>query len=288
MGIFNINHTELDSKINELLNKVDRAQPIFVSPSKQEWNSVFELSKEINENFKNVRYPSKQERDIAWQKFANLRDKAFNVHNQQIFDCSKKHYNELMSELHSVDYDAFGDGIVGKVMSFGLLAQTKEGMIIKGKELKQIGINFTSVKYEMTKDHKEEVFKRIIEVRENHNIFWEKYKSYSNEKSKLYEEKQRDWEAKKEKGRQIKSSIENNLEKNRDKLSKAQNALENFKGKKNDLRDKIYESQNDNWKYKAESWLDEFDAKIRNIEEFIERLEKWIEEDRDKLRNWND
>ena len=91
-GIFNINHDELDSKINELSNKIDRAQPVFVSPSKHEWDSVFELSKEINENFKNVRYPSKQERDIAWQKFANLRDNAFKVYNQQIFDCSKRHY----------------------------------------------------------------------------------------------------------------------------------------------------------------------------------------------------
>ena len=63
--------------------------------------------------------------------------------------------------------------------------------------------------------------------------------------------------------------------------------LERFKSKRDDLQEKIYDSYSDNWKSKAEGWLDEFNDKIRSIEDQIDRIEKWIEEDKEKLRNWN-
>jgi len=286
-NLFNINHSELDSKINDLSNKIERAQPMFSRPSKYDWDNIFELCKEIQENFKNVKYPSKSERDIAWQNFFNLRDTAYKVRNEQVYSRSKEHYNELMRRLHSADYDAIGDFFIGKIMSFGLLKTTADEMKVKGKDLGKIGSDFKSVKHEMTKEHKTEVHERMISVRQNHDGFWGQYKSYQEEKSKVHEEKHRNWQEKQEKSRQIKARIESNLEGNKEKLYKAQQALQHFERKKDELRDKIYDSHSDDWKSKAESWLDDFNDKIRNIEEQIERVEKWIEEDRDKLRNWN-
>jgi hypothetical protein len=286
-NLFNISSSELDSKIEKLSGKIERAQPFFGSPSKYDWDEIFELCKEINENFKGVRYPTKHDRDTAWQTFFSLRDKAHKIRHTQVFDRSKEHYDELMSRLHSADYDAIADFVVGKVMFMGLLKATPDEMKEKGRELGKIGAYFKSVKHEMTKDHKATVHERMIEVRQNHDGFWGQYKSYNAEKSKMYEQKQQAWQEKQEKSRQIKARIESNLESNKEKLYKAKNALDHFERKRDDLKDKIYDSHSENWKSKAEGWLDEFNDKIRDIESQIDRIEKWIEEDRDKLNNWN-
>ncbi len=286
-NLFNIDHEELNSKLNSLSSKIDRAQSFFGNTSKYDWDDIFELCTEIAEHFKKARYPTKADRDIAWQRFYSLRNTAFNVRNSQSHNRSKEHYNKLMSSLKSADYDAIGDFLVGHIMSLGLLKTTADEMKSKGKELGKIGGYFKSVKHEMTKEHKAEVHERMIEVRQNHDGFWGKWKSYQEEKSKVYEQKQQAWEEKKEKSKQIRARIESNLEGNKEKLYKAKDALNRFESKRDELRSKIYASNSDNWKSKAEGWLDEFNDKISNIEEQIDRLEKWIEEDRDKLRNWN-
>lgn len=285
--MFNINHTALDSKIKNLSNKIDCAQPVFGSPSRQEWDRIFELCKNIHEDFKNVRYPSKAERDIAWQEFFNLRDKAHTVRTGQIYSCSKEHYDELIGNLRSADYDAIGNFIVGEIMTLGLLKITAEEMKAKGKKLSEIGTYFTSVKHEMTREHKAEVFEKIIEVRKNHDGFWERNKSYNEQKFKVHEEGQKAWQEKQEKSRLVKVRIESNLESNKVKLYKAKEALDRFEEKRDELKEKIYDSHSDNWKSKAEVWLDEFNDKIKSIEDQIEQIEKWIDEDKDKLRNWN-
>ena len=283
-----MNFNSLNSKIETLANKIASAKPFFGTPSKSHWDSAFDLIKEIFDDFRNTRYPTKQERDIAWQKFYVLKNQAYEIHNSQMHDHSKKHFDDLMYRLKSVDYYALADFLIGEVMSLGLMKETKEEMIVKGQELRIISQEFSSIKGEMTREHKNEVFRRILEIRKNHDGFWEKFKSYSSERSQLYEDRQREKEEKRLKSQIKKQNIENNLSSNESKLAKAKDAKERFMDKRNDLQDKIYDSTNDNWKYKAYDWLDEFDAKIRDIEEHISRLETWIDEDREKLRNWRD
>jgi ElaB/YqjD/DUF883 family membrane-anchored ribosome-binding protein len=286
LNLFYIGYQELDSKIRGLSDKIDRAQSFFSSTSKHDWDNIFELCTEINENFKNVRYPSKSERDIAWQNFFNLRNNAYNIKKEQAYNRSKDLYNEIMDSLGSADYHAITDFVVGQIMSLGLLKETVEDMKYKGKVLGNIGSYFKSVKHDMTSEHKTIVHERMIEVRQHHDNFWGQHKTYQEEKTKLYEEKQRIWQEKQEKSRKIKAQIENNLKKNREKLNNVKDALDRFERKKSDLRSKIYESHSDNWKSKAEEWLDELNDKIGSIEDQIRRIELWIDEDISKLRNW--
>ncbi|SFF07257.1 hypothetical protein SAMN05518672_11569 [Chitinophaga sp. CF118] len=286
LNIFTVSYQELDSKIRDLSNRIGKAESFFGSTSKHDWDYTFELCTEINEIFKNVRYPSKNERDIAWANFFNLRNNAHVVRKEQTYNRSKNFYNEIMGRLDNADYHAISDFVVGHIMTFGLLKETVEDMKSKGKALGNIGGYFKSVKHEMTGEHKTDVHERMIEVRQHHDNFWGQHKNYQEEKTKLYEEKQRIWLEKQEKGRQIKAQIEGNLEKNIEKHNNAKDALERFEGKKNDLQSKIWESHSDNWKSKAEGWLDELNDKIRSVEDQIRRIEAWIDEDRNKLRNW--
>jgi hypothetical protein len=286
LNFFNIGYQELDSKIRDLTDTIDRAQSFFGNSSRHDWDHIFELCGEINEHFKNVRYPSKNERDIAWQRFFNLRNNAYSVRKEQTFSRSKDFYNEIMGRLDNADYNAIGDFIVGHIMSFGLLKETVEDMKSKGRALGNIGSYFKSVKHEMIGEHKANIHERMIEVRQHHDNFWGQHKSYREENARLYEERKRVKQEKEEKSMKIKAQIEGNIETNIGKRDNAKDALERFERKRYDLESKIYESHSDNWKTKAEGWLDELNDKIRSIEDQIRRFESWIEEDRNKLRNW--
>lgn len=286
-NIFSTPHEELDSKIRKLEDKINRAQPFFGGKaSKSEWDDVFELCSEIAENFKNVRYPTRQQRDIAWQRFFGLRNNAFKIRNSQTHDHSKIHFNELMREVSACNYDALADFLVGRIMSFGLLKTTAEDMKELGRSLNKACSHFKSVKHEMIGEHKTQVHERILEVRRSHDTFWGHYKSYQQEQSHIYEEKKRNWEEKQQKSKDVRANIERNIESNKEKLHKAQDALRRIESSRDNLKDKIYESNSDNWKSKARGWLDEMDDKIRDIESHISRIEGWIRESQDKLSSW--
>jgi len=55
----NTSWSELDSKIERLSDMIEGAQPVFGSPSKDDWTKVFQMCKELSEAFKEARYPKK-------------------------------------------------------------------------------------------------------------------------------------------------------------------------------------------------------------------------------------
>lgn len=291
----NENWEKLDKKIDNLESNINYATGLFNSYNAHQWKEVFDLCEEIHHDFKGTRYPTKEERSVAWQKFFNLRNKAYEEKNKQIKELSRSRKNEIYDMLQYTDYDWLGDLIVGKILSFGLLETKVEDMKWAGGKLREAGTYFTSVKQEMTQEDKSEVFQRFTDIRSSHDLFWSRYKDISQanyervkiDRQKAWKEKQNVWEEKQEKSRRIKANIENNISKNTEKLYKAMDALEKVKDSRRNLRDKISESYNENWKSKAEDWLDEMDDKISDIEASIERIRGWISEDQDKLNNWN-
>ncbi len=275
-------------------HKISQTELIFFKPSKSDWEDIFQRCTEIAEDFRIVRYPTKAEREGAWQKFLGLRNKAFEIRNRLFKERSKEHHRELMGQLNAADFDPLGNFIFGKILSMGFLETTVEEMKQKGRDLRAAAAHFKAVKHEMSREHKVEVHERLIEVQEHHDRFWGNYRIHKEEKSKLWAEKQQAWAEKQqawvekqEKSRAIKASIESNLANNREKLYKAQNALNNFESKRDALQDKIDESTSSNRISKAEGWLDEFNEKISSIEEQIERYQLWIAEGEEKLRGWN-
>ena len=295
MNLFNKDWEQLDSKIEQLKTKTEFAIGIFGSYNREQWHDVLDLCKDIHDDFKKVRYPTKQERSIAWQKFFDLRHRAYQEKNKQIASLSSGRKSEIYDMLRYVEYDWFGDFLVGKVLSFGLLATRVEDMKWAGKKLNEAGAYFKKVKHEMTREDKVEVYNRFVEIRSNHDQYWSQYKESSQadyeqrkkEKQKAWEEKQAAWEEKQEKSRRIRARIENNLSNNKEKLDKALDALDRFRDNRRNLRDKISESYSDDWRSKAEGWLDEMDDKISDIESSIDRIRDWISEDQSKLDNWN-
>jgi hypothetical protein len=280
-------HEDLDRKINRLDSLVSEAQG-FNFFGFHKWDETFELIKEIQEDFKNkkIRYPTKSERDAAWQRFFNLREEAYQTKRKLAEEKSKGHFNEINRLLGDADYSGFVETIMN-IGSMGLLQTTPDDMKWKGKKLREAGTLFKSVKHEMTREHKVEIHERIVSIRESHDAYWEQYKQYRGERAKIQEEKHRAWEERQERRKAAKERIKANIEKNEEKLSKARDALRRHQQRRDDLRDQIASAWSDSFRDRAEGWLDEAEDKISDIEQHIDRLEGWISEDESKLASFD-
>ncbi|MDT4953853.1 MAG: hypothetical protein QOJ02_1991 [Acidobacteriota bacterium] len=280
-------HDDLNAKIRKLDSKVSASQSFFGNYQPHQWNEVFDLIKDIQEDFKKgIRYPTKAERDEAWQTFFNLRDDAYRIRQEQYEEKSQQHYKEIGRYLRDAYWNKTEDEI-GDVFTLGLMRTTKEQMKWKGQQLREAGSLLSKYKHEMTKDHKAEIHERIVSIRENHDVFWEQQREYQKEKQQIYEQKKQAWEEGQVRRQHAKERIEANIEKNKESLRKAEDALERQKQHRRKLQDDIASAYSDSFRERAEGWLDECNDKISDIEDSIQRLESWIQEGKDKLNSFH-
>lgn len=240
----------MKSKSKELKEITQRLKAFNRQMSKSDNDRVYGKIREVRESH-----------DRFWQILKEGRDKIRREKDRT----SNKHRDHLMTELDLIQYNEWADK-TWSTLTAGAGKVDKEDMKWRASRLKELSQEFSSVKNEMFRDHKSEVFNKIQKVRASHDVFWGRYREYTQARQSQFREK-----------------VEANLEKNQAKLSKAKDALYRFKNKRDDLQSKIYDSNSENWKAKAYGWLSEFEDKIHDIESSIDKLESWIEEDRQKL-----
>jgi chromosome segregation ATPase len=283
-----MDHSELDKEIESLEADLRYGYIPSGETDFKKWDAIFRDIENIHEEFKSVRYPRKEQRDIAWKKFALLRDTAYKGRRKHFDQRSEIHKKDIVSRLNTAEYSELAE-FAGAFISFGVIQTTDEEMKEKGRYLNEIVNDFLPYKQEISKEHQDEIWEKVKQVRESHNYYWNRRKEYYEErKSKSKENTTKNLELNREKLGRAENALEkqkNNLTKNENSLEKAKNALEKMKGSRDDLKDKISESYNDNWKEKAEGWLDELEDKISDVKDSIERLEKWIEEGEEKIKD---
>ena len=291
MGLIKKEFEDLNTKIEQLGQDIDLACSMIAIHREKQWEAIFELMKEIKEDFAKVRYPNKAERDRAWQVFFDLRQDAHEKRQSQFQYKSREHHDELLNMLGGLDYWPLRDGL--EIAFVKSLREMKDEMTERGQKVTEAGRHFKSVKHEMIGEHKAEIHNKIIEIRESHEIFWDHYKVKKAELTELWEERQRvkeqrkrDFEERQERKELAKRNLELNIENNKERLEKAENALSKMQSHREELQDKLDSAYNDNFRERCEGWIDELDTKIDDVENQIKRLERWIEEGEDRLRNW--
>src|SRR5579872_5215378 len=207
-------HTALDALIDELQQMIPAMSGIFSSLRMHDWHPVFAKAKEIQAAFKSgVRYPTKRERDDAWVRFNDLRTLAFeraNGERSRFRSESESHRDDILALIKHADYRPFGDVIGG--LFVGLPPTTVEEMKRASETLKEAGQMLSRKKDRMLKEHKEECFARIQEVRQTHDQFWDEYRRGREERqaqSKL-------------RRAEVADRIRDNLRANRERLEKAE------------------------------------------------------------------
>jgi len=224
------------------------------------WRETWEAAARIQEGFREARYPTKEEKDAAWARFAAIRKVASRRQQEEWKErtgVSRKHRDEIFAKIEAARPTGISASDRHAADQLKSLAEA----------LKEAGEQLSQAKDEMLAEQKQECFKALQEVRRAHDALWSEVRQ-----ARL---KQRSEQAER---------AQANLAKNHERLEKATQALTYFQARSEELRTKIAEAWNEEWKTRAAERLTEIDAKILDIEASITRIEEWIKEDEGKAK----
>lgn len=260
--------------------KIDKLEDLFPIKDKAfrfgkfergDWRPVWELCKEIQEDFRSVRdFPSAAERQKVWEKFCSLRARASELadYEKEAFsDQSKELRNDLFYRLKGVGWTPFDD------IMFFFDPTTVEEIKQMGSILHEVGQQLKEFKSHMTGAHKSEVFERMQEKRSQLDHFWEKRKAAQEVRNREFERKR---EA-------FRSRVLGNMQKNRESLCKAEAAADRCRDRISELNDKMNSATSASYADRVSGWLSEELDRFADIQASIERIRGWIEDDESKL-----
>jgi len=246
------------------LNKLKDGHRSFL---KRDYKSFWDHVKEINLLFKDLN-ASREDREKLWNKLQNIikecKEEQKSIQEDRHYK-SKPYRDYLIREIESCR------PIEGLIAGITHLATNTEEMKDMGRRLREADLYLSKYKEEMTYEHIGECFKRIKEVREVQNMWWEYHKKIYIQQVQV---KKNDYIER----------IQTNLDKNRERYAHASEALRKMEYSADKLRDKISSAYTDNFRNTHSGWLSELENKISDTKNSLRKLEKWIEEDEEKLR----
>ncbi|HUW38492.1 MAG TPA: hypothetical protein VMV91_14300 [Rhodocyclaceae bacterium] len=272
--------SKLDSLINDLEYMVRDATSQYrvrdghylLSVMHRDWGPFFTKAKEIQEGFNSrVLYPSKRDRDAAWVRFNDLRTEVYEHANKQRSDI-RADSEALRDKILQLAEKARYDWLADKVMFF-LPATTGETMKLYGQVLKDSGKMLSENKHRMLKEHKDECFDRILNVRQTHDLFWGEYKEQRTRQRAEAESRRSE----------VANRVQNNIHANRDKLEKAAEAYTRIRANLESNFEKLESARSSEFAERVAWWIEEDKEKLRSISDSIDRLKEWIEEDETRL-----
>ena len=243
-----------------------------------DWRPAWERAKEIQQGFKSgVRYPTKQERDHAWIRFNDARNQLSeksNADRETVFRVSQAWRDLIFDILKFTDYSKIMDLIIPVIPP-----TNAEKIKALAEYVKLAGEKLSENKHQMLREHKDECFQRIQQVRESHDVFWGEYKKQREIKQQEYRERIAD----------KLERIEANITKNQDKRENAVAALARAEANLEKVTDMLDGARGDEFRERVEGWVSEAEAKIASIADQIDRLDEWIAQDAERrndiLRN---
>jgi hypothetical protein len=254
----------LDRMLDELESTMPPAPSFaFLGIERHDWRPTWAMAKQIQEAFRDVRYPTKELRQAAWERFNALRDEASSrnsAEREQFRTRSERHLASIISDCKGIGYSDVQDTLF-------LDKTTVDQMKARGRYLGDVMKYLSDHKHEMLSEHKKDAFERIQVIKEQHDTFW-----------------QRQHEAREYRTDDRVRRVKANIEKNQGMLQQAYGALQRHRQKVSEVQEKIDGGSSDKWITIWEGWIAESEAKIEDIETQIRRIEGWIEEGEDELR----
>ena len=250
------NAENLDREIKNLLSltgPIKENLPI-ITKYQDFWNKA----KKITSLFKELKPLAQSDRDLLWKQFNAL---CWEVKEKQkseygaLESLSQGHFDEIikLAEQARLPVDA--------------PAMEIHELVERGQTLKNAGDLLGKFKHEMIAKHKKTCFDQIQKIRKIHDAAWESVKS-----------------GKPRQQSETESRVRKNLEANYERNRKAVIALENFQIGRGHIRNFLATCDIPEKVASANAQLAETEIRIKDIEDGIRKLEKWIEEDERTLR----
>jgi len=310
------------SQLDDLISKLQQAVEA-EDPQKGYWKELWGLVRTVGEGFKGVRYPTRQEREEAWDRFQGIvkQAKARSEECRLEQEKSRKAWEERTARSESATRDItdriararplsefertfveaifFPAKLVAKVLLtlVGIetptqLEEIKSELLECNEALNEAWKLFMNAKSELLPGDKQQLYDSLQQAKEKLDEAWSLWKS---KKSDFRQHQQREWETR-QRNRELRQAeyeakrsnfiehVKGNISKLEDKLEKAKSALERQEAHLEKLRSDYEEAWNDSFKDRCSDWIDEAETRIESIKESIERLEGWISEEQEKIR----
>ncbi len=252
-------HTNAEHLDREIRNLVSLTGPIRENrPIITKYQDFWNKAKQISGLFKELKPLAKSDRDLLWKTFNDLcRDVKEKQKTEYgiLESLSRKHLDEIMklAELAQIHRGAPAPAI--------------HELVERGQALKNAGDTLGRFKHAMIAKHKKACFDKIQEIRKTHDTAWDSVNAVK---------------PKQQTGTKFRAR--KNLEANYERYKKAAGALENFQIGRDHIRTFLASCDDPEKVAKGKIQLAETEARIRDIEEGIRKLGKWIAEDEQSLK----
>ncbi len=249
----------------ELLDREIKKLSVLTSPIKEnrplitKYQDFWNQAKHVTALFKELKPLAQSDRDLLW--------KQFNAQCWKVKEKQKSEYGTIES-LSQAHFDEIMTLVEQAQLPPGAPAPKIHELVERGQALKTAGDLLGKFKHEMIAKHKKTSFDRIQKIRETHDAAWEAVKAGKSPRQQSETETR------------IRKNLETNYERNR----KAVIALENYQIGRGHIRNFLATCEIPEKIASAKAQLEETERRIRDIEEGIRKLEKWIEIDEQLIR----
>lgn len=248
----------------ELLDREIKTLVVLTSPIREnrpiitKYQDFWNQAKHITTLFKEQKPLAKSDRDLLWTQFNDL---CLEVKEKQkseygtLESQSQQHLDEIMKLVELAHLPA------------RVPAPDIHELVERGQALKNAGDTLGKFKHEMIAKHKKACFDKIQSIRKTHDAAWGRVNAVK---------------PKQQTGTKFRAR--KNLEANYERYKKAANALENFQIGRGHILTFLATCKDPDKAATAKARLAETEARIKDIEDGIRKLEKWIADDEKNLK----
>lgn len=253
-----------------------------------EYEPIMQLAEHTKSLMRGVRFPNRDDREA---KYALVQEEQAQLKEyRRIFldSLSEMVCNGLTQKIKACRFDPKKDTFSTEV-NFETLRNASETMKRRQQDLRDVIAEFSAVKSELNAQDKTKIAALLDEIRASHNDFWDAhhrdFESLKQAKDKEYADKHQEYLAKQA---AFKLRIAENIKRNQDRLFKATEFRNKQEEQISSLKNKLLDTESGIYADRLNSWLAEAEQKVKEGNEQLERLARFIDEDTAKLQEVND
>ena len=277
---FTFMHDALNNRIANFELQINRLSANDALPAPAEWEGLWDEQNAIVQDFRMVKYPAREEKDMAWNIFSGVRD----LFKMLQHDFSSKETQKMMLALQRLTYRTSEDLLQNP--TFESIKAASEHIKIRQKDLAQVVEIFKNVKYIMTKDDKGTVVTQMDSTRQSHQVFWEAqqtiYTTLRQAKDVEYAQKHQEYLQKQQ---TFKDRLLQNIRNNEDRLQKSLGYKATVQEQIVKHNEKLSEDIGEIFRTRLLGWKAEAEKKLEDVTLQIQKYEQYIAEDEQKLED---
>lgn len=252
--------------IDSLVTDLDTIRDMAIRGHRR-WTEVWDQIRLIGRSFKQTRYPTKSDKDNAWNRFQRV---VTDIKQQQSHQrdegktFSSQHRANIFYDAHMARAWFTEHPIIDMIIWSSLERHTE--LQAASRNMQAAWTYFTKYKNDMTIKDKKEVFAELRRIQDCLDSYWKEHK-------RAREQDRGD--------RAV--QIEVRIQKHNDKLSRLYDAQHRTESNIEKLKNMLSTAQSDEFRDTVSGWLVEAEDKLNDISTSIEKVQGWLDEDREKL-----